>query len=137
MEIPSEKGLLGHSDADIVAHAVTDALLGAAALGDIGQHFPPSDPQWKDAPGEVFLRRARDLLREGGYRIVNIDVVVVIERPKILPYRERIRENLAAILEVAPEAISVKAKTSEGVGPVGEGLAAEAHAVATISVLTP
>jgi len=132
VEIPSEKGLLGHSDADIVAHAVTDALLGAAALGDIGQHFPPSDPQWKDAPGEVFLRRARDLLREGGYRIVNIDVVVVIERPKILPYRERIRGNLAAILGVAPDAISMKAKTSEGVGPVGEGLAAEAHAVATI-----
>ena len=132
VEIPSEKGLLGHSDADVVAHAVTDALLGAAALGDIGQHFPPSDPQWKDAPGAVFLREARRLLETGGWAIVNVDVVVVIERPKILPYRERIREKLAEALGVELGAVSVKAKTAEGVGPVGEGLAAEAHAVATV-----
>lgn len=132
VEIPSEKGLLGHSDADVVAHAVTDALLGAAALGDIGQHFPPSDPQWKDAPGAVFLREARRLLETGGWTIVNVDVVVVIERPKILPYRKRIREKLAEALGVEVGAVSVKAKTAEGVGPVGEGLAAEAHAVATV-----
>jgi 2-C-methyl-D-erythritol 2,4-cyclodiphosphate synthase len=132
VEIPSEKGLLGHSDADIVSHAVTDALLGAAALGDIGQHFPPSDPQWKDAPGSVFLGRARELLAAAGWEIVNVDVVVVIERPKILPYRDQIRENLARMLGVDIAAVSVKAKTSEGVGPVGEGLAAEAHAVATV-----
>lgn len=134
VEIPSEKGLLGHSDADVVAHAVTDALLGAAALGDIGQHFPPSDPQWKDAAGAVFLREARRLLEAGGWAIVNVDVVVVIERPKILPYRERIREKLAEALGVEVGAVSVKAKTAEGVGPVGEGLAAEAYAVATVGV---
>lgn len=132
VEIPSEKGLLGHSDADIVSHAVTDALLGAAALGDIGQHFPPADPQWKDAPGALFLGRARELLEAGGWSIVNVDVVVILERPKILPYRDQIRQNLAAMLGVETGAVSVKAKTSEGVGPVGEGLAAEAHAVATV-----
>jgi 2-C-methyl-D-erythritol 2,4-cyclodiphosphate synthase len=132
VEIPSEKGLLGHSDADVISHAVTDALLGAAALGDIGQHFPPSDPQWKDAPGSVFLGRARDLLSAAGWEVVNVDVVVVIERPKILPYRERIRENLARVLGVHVAVVSVKAKTAEGVGPVGEGLAAKAHAVATV-----
>jgi 2-C-methyl-D-erythritol 2,4-cyclodiphosphate synthase len=111
---------------------VTDALLGAAALGDIGQHFPPSDPQWKDAPGSVFLGRARDLLAEYGWTIVNVDVVVVIERPKLLPHRERIRASVAEMLGVAAEAVSVKAKTAEGLGPVGEGLAAEAHAVAMV-----
>jgi 2-C-methyl-D-erythritol 2,4-cyclodiphosphate synthase len=134
VEIPSDKGLLGHSDADIVAHAVTDALLGAAALGDIGQHFPPSDPQWKDAPGSVFLRRARELLAAAGWEVVNVDVAVVIERPKILPYRDQIRKNLAGMLGVDVSSVSVKAKTSEGVGPVGEGLAAEAHAVATVAM---
>lgn len=111
---------------------MTDALLGAAALGDIGQHFPPSDPQWKDAPGSVFLGRARDLLAAAGWVVVNLDVVVVIERPKILAYRDRIRESLAGMLGLPFDAVSVKAKTAEGLGPVGEGLAAEAHAAATI-----
>ena len=120
VEIPFEKGLLGHSDGDVVSHAVTDALLGAAGLGDIGEHFPPSEPQWKDAPGRVFLGRARELLEQAGFSIVNVDVVVVIERPKILPYRAQIRETLARALGVEPETISVKAKTSEGIGPVGE-----------------
>jgi len=133
VEIPAEKGLLGHSDADVVSHAVTDALLGAAALGDIGEHFPASDPQWKDAPSRLFLERARELLGKHGFAIVNVDVVVVIERPRILPYRERIRESLAASLGIEAAAVSVKAKTAEGVGAVGEGAAAEAYAVATIS----
>jgi len=132
VEIPADKGLLGHSDADVVAHAVTDALLGAAVLGDIGEHFPPSDPQWKDAPGSVFLGRARDLLRGAGWSIANVDVVVLLEQPKILPYRDRIRESLAVALGVDASAVSVKAKTAEGLGPVGEGRAAEAYAVVTI-----
>jgi 2-C-methyl-D-erythritol 2,4-cyclodiphosphate synthase len=132
VEIPHEKGLAGHSDADIVAHALTDALLGAAALGDIGEHFPPSDPQWKDAPGSVFLGRAREMLAAHGFSIVHVDVVVVIERPKILPYRPQIRENLARMLGVAPESVSIKAKTAEGLGDVGRGEAAEAFATATV-----
>jgi 2-C-methyl-D-erythritol 2,4-cyclodiphosphate synthase len=132
VEIPHSKGLAGHSDADVVAHAATDALLGAAGLGDIGEHFPPSDPQWKDAPSLLFLRRARELLEQNGYSIVNLDIVLVIEQPKILPYRARIRESLAGALGVAPDAISLKAKTAEGVGPIGAGEAAEAHAVATV-----
>ena len=132
VEIPSDLGLLGHSDADVVSHAATDALLGAAALGDIGQHFPPSDPQWKDAPSLLFLARARELLEQNGYAIVNLDVVVILERPKILPYRDQIRDNLARALGVDVAAVSLKAKTAEGVGPVGERRAAEAHAVATL-----
>ena len=132
VEIPHSKGLTGHSDADVVSHAASDALLGAAGLGDIGEHFPPSDPQWKDAAGAVFLGRARELLAGRGFRVVNVDVVVVLEQPTILPYKQQIRESLARMLGIRPEAVSVKAKTAEGTGPVGEGLAAEAHAVATI-----
>ena len=132
VEIPHEKGLMGHSDADVVSHAVTDALLGAAALGDIGEHFPPSDPKWKDAPGRVFLSHARELLARNGFSIVHLDVVVVIERPKLLPYREQIRRSLAQALGLAESAVSLKAKTAEGLGAVGEGLAAEAQAVATV-----
>ena len=133
VEIPHTKGLMGHSDADVVSHAVTDALLGAAALGDIGEHFPPSDPKWKDAPGRVFLSHARELLVRNGFSIVHLDVVVVIERPKLLPYREQIRRSLAQALGLAESAVSLKAKTAEGLGAVGGGLAAEAHAVATVA----
>ena len=132
VEVPHEKGLAGHSDADVISHAATDALLGAASLGDIGEHFPPSDPQWKDSPSLLFLRHARKLLETHGFSIVNLDIVLVIERPKILPYRDRIRENLAQALGLDKRAVSLKAKTAEGVGPVGEGIAAEAHAVATV-----
>jgi len=132
VRIPHRAGLAGHSDADVVAHAVTDALLGAASLGDIGEHFPPSDPQWKDASSLLFVRRARELLAARGFAVVHVDVVVVIERPKILPYRDQIRRTLAEALGVEETAVSVKAKTAEGLGPTGEGRAAEAHAVATI-----
>jgi 2-C-methyl-D-erythritol 2,4-cyclodiphosphate synthase len=132
VEILHDRGFAGHSDADIIAHAATDALLGAAALGDIGEHFPPSDPRWKDAPSLLFLEHARRLLEAHGYSIVNLDIVIVIERPKILPHRARIRESLARTLGLEVGAISVKAKTAEGLGPVGQGLAAEAHAVATV-----
>jgi 2-C-methyl-D-erythritol 2,4-cyclodiphosphate synthase len=132
VEIPFEKGLAGHSDADILMHALTDALLGAAGLGDIGELFPPTDPQWKDADSEVFLQQARELVVGYGYRIVNIDAVVVLERPKLLPHRPAIRKNLARILAIDAERIGLKAKTSEGVGPCGRGEAAEAHVVATL-----
>ena len=132
VEIPHCAGLLGHSDADVVAHAAADALLGAAALGDIGQHFPSSDPQWKDASSLLFLRRARELVEEKGYAVVHLDIVVVIERPQILPYRDQIRSSLAGVLGLDSDSVSLKAKTAEGIGPVGEGRAAEAHAIATI-----
>jgi 2-C-methyl-D-erythritol 2,4-cyclodiphosphate synthase len=132
VEIPFEKGLAGHSDADILMHALTDALLGAAGLGDIGELFPPTDPQWKDANSEVFLQQARELVVGYGYRIVNVDAVIVLERPKLLPHRTAIRKNLARILAIDAERIGLKAKTSEGVGPCGRGEAAEAHVVAML-----
>ena len=130
--IPWEFGLEGHSDADVLAHAITDALLGAAALGDIGMHFPDSDPRWKSADSILFLRHARDLAVEAGYRILNVDSTVILERPKLKDYRLAIRERLAAALEIGVERVSVKFKTAEGVGPAGEGRAAEAQAVVTV-----
>lgn len=130
--VPCEFGLDGHSDADVLAHAITDALLGALALGDIGLHFPDNDPQWKGCDSLVFLRHAASLVREAGYRIANIDSTVILQRPKLKDYREAIREKLAATLELEVGRVSVKFKTAEKVGPVGEGLSAEAQAVATL-----
>jgi 2-C-methyl-D-erythritol 2,4-cyclodiphosphate synthase len=132
VRIPSELGLAGHSNADVLAHAITDALLGAAALGDIGQHFPDSDPRWAGADSLQFVRHACELLRAAGYAIENVDSTVVIERPKLKDYRAAIRQALAAALGLDPGRVSVKFKTAEGLGPVGEGRAAEAQAVATI-----
>jgi 2-C-methyl-D-erythritol 2,4-cyclodiphosphate synthase len=125
-------GLEGHSDADVLAHAITDALLGAAALGDIGMHFPDTDPQWKGADSLVFLRHAHDLIRERGYRIVNIDSTVILQRPKLKDYREPIRLRLAETLGIDPDRVSVKFKTAEKIGPVGEGRSAESQAIALI-----
>jgi 2-C-methyl-D-erythritol 2,4-cyclodiphosphate synthase len=130
--IACEFGLEGHSDADVLAHAIADALLGAAALGDIGMHFPDTDPRWKGADSLRFLRHAHHLAREAGFRIVNVDCTVILERPKLKDYRLDIRGQLAATLEVEVTRVSVKFKTAEGVGPVGEGLAAEAQAVVTL-----
>jgi 2-C-methyl-D-erythritol 2,4-cyclodiphosphate synthase len=130
--IPSEFGLEGHSDADVLAHAITDALLGAAALGDIGMHFPDSDPRWKDADSLRFLRHARDLVADKGYTIVNLDSTVILERPKLKDYRTAIREKLAQTLALEVDQVSVKFKTAEKVGPVGEGRSAEAQAMVTI-----
>ena len=132
VEIPSEQGLHGHSDADVLLHAITDALLGAAAQGEIGEFFPPSDPQWKDADSSIFARHAVELLESYGWSIVNVDAVVVLERPKLLTYRDRMRENIASILKVPATAVGLKAKSGEGVGPVGTGQLAEAHAVVSI-----
>jgi 2-C-methyl-D-erythritol 2,4-cyclodiphosphate synthase len=130
--IPSELGLEGHSDADVLAHAITDAILGAAALGDIGMHFPDTDPRWQGAGSLAFLARACDLARARGYRIVNVDSTVILERPKLKDYRDAIRAKLAATLEIDADRMSVKFKTAENVGPVGEGKSAEAQAIVTL-----
>lgn len=132
VEVPSEIGAVGHSDADVVCHAITDALLGAASAGDIGEHFPDADAQWKDASSLDLLRRIVELVRARGFAIVNVDVVVVLERPKLGPYRERITATLAAALGIAAEAVGLKAKTNEGVDAVGRGEAIAAHAVALL-----
>jgi len=131
--VTREFGLEGHSDADVLSHAITDALLGAAALGDIGMHFPDNDPRWKDCDSLVFLRHAASLVRERGYTIVNIDSTVILERPKLKDYRVVIREKLAMALEIDVRRVSVKFKTAEKVGPVGEGRSAEAQAIATLA----
>jgi 2-C-methyl-D-erythritol 2,4-cyclodiphosphate synthase len=130
--IPSEFGLEGHSDADILSHAITDAILGAAALGDIGMHFPDTDPRWKGADSLVFLKHALELARAAGFELVNVDSTVIIERPKLKDYRTAIREKLAAALGLTLDRVSVKFKTAEKVGPVGEGKSAEAQAVVTV-----
>jgi 2-C-methyl-D-erythritol 2,4-cyclodiphosphate synthase len=130
--VASDFGLDGHSDADVLAHAITDAILGAAALGDIGMHFPDTDPRWKGCDSLVFLRHAQELALEKGYHLVSVDSTVILERPKLKDYRLPIREKLAATLGLEPDRVSVKFKTAEKVGPVGEGLSAEAQAVVTL-----
>jgi 2-C-methyl-D-erythritol 2,4-cyclodiphosphate synthase len=129
VEIASELGEEGHSDGDALLHAATDALLGALALGDIGTHFPPSDPRWKGADSKAFLRAAAALARERGWIASNIDTTVILEKPKLGPYREAIRASLADCLGIEAEAVSFKAKTYEGLGDVGRGEAVEASAV--------
>ena len=133
VQIPSEFGLAGHSDADVLFHAVTDALLGALALGDIGMHFPDSAPEWKDANSLQFLQHALKLVADRGYALVNVDTSVLLERPKLKDYRPTIRENLARALNLSPSNVSVKFKTGEKVGPVGEGRSCEAQAVVLLS----
>jgi 2-C-methyl-D-erythritol 2,4-cyclodiphosphate synthase len=130
--VPSDFGLEGHSDADVLAHAITDALLGAAALGDIGMHFPDSDPRWKGCDSLVFLRHANQLAEARGYRIVNVDSTVILERPKLKDFRQAIRDRLAEALGLEVDRVSVKFKTAENVGPVGEGRSAEAQALVTV-----
>ena len=124
VNVPFERGLLGHSDADVLLHAICDALLGAAALGDIGLHFPDSDERYKDAVGR--------LLHENGYRIVNIDATVLCQRPKLRPYIDMMRTNIAGALGLDDSSVSVKATTEEGLGYTGEGLGIAAHAVCLI-----
>ncbi|HEY3837511.1 MAG TPA: 2-C-methyl-D-erythritol 2,4-cyclodiphosphate synthase [Bryobacteraceae bacterium] len=130
--IPCDFGLEGHSDADVLAHAITDAILGAAALGDIGMHFPDTDPKWKGAGSLHFLRHACRLAASSGYEIINIDSTVILERPKLKDYRLAIRDSLAAAMELEVDSVSVKFKTAEKVGPVGEGRSAEAQAIALL-----
>jgi 2-C-methyl-D-erythritol 2,4-cyclodiphosphate synthase len=130
--IPCEFGLDGHSDADILLHALTDALLGALALGDIGMHFPDTDPRWKGASSDRFLLHAASLVRERGWTIANVDTTVILQRPKLKDFRDAIRANIATLLALDPDQVSVKFKTAEKVGPVGEGKSAEAQALATL-----
>lgn len=133
VRIEADYGLVGHSDADVLLHAITDAVLGALGLGDIGTHFPDNDPRWAGAASDQFLRYAVEEARSRGYQVVHIDSTVILERPKLKPYRERIRARIAEIAGVEPERVSVKFKTAEGLGPVGEGLSVEAQAVVTLA----
>ncbi len=127
--VPCEFGLEGHSDADVLAHAITDAILGAIAAGDIGMHFPDTDPKWKGAGSLQFLKHACGLAAKQGWAIENVDSTVLLERPKLKDFRLPIRESLAAAMGLAVEQVSVKFKTAEKVGPVGEGRSAESQAV--------
>ncbi|HTP69941.1 MAG TPA: 2-C-methyl-D-erythritol 2,4-cyclodiphosphate synthase [Dongiaceae bacterium] len=133
IDVPFDKGPVGHSDGDVVAHALCDALLGAAGLGDIGKHFPDTDPKWKGANSLLFLEHARQLLDQHGLRVEYVDVVVILERPKLGPHFPKMREALAKSLSVPPEKIHLKAKTNEGVDAVGRGEAIACHVVATLS----
>ena len=133
VEIPYEKGLLGHSDADVLLHAVMDALLGAAALGDIGQHFPDSDERYKGISSIALLKKVGKILQENGYMIENIDSTVIAQRPKLLPYRPQMAENIAAALGIEKEQVSVKATTEEGLGFTGTGEGISAQAIALLS----
>ena len=135
IELPFEKGPMGHSDGDVVAHAMVDALLGAAGLGDIGTHFPDTDPKWKGANSLFFLEHARKLLEEKQFAIEHVDVVVILERPKLGPHFSKMRDVLAKSLGVSGEKIHLKAKTNEGVDAVGRGEAIASHVVATLAAL--
>jgi 2-C-methyl-D-erythritol 2,4-cyclodiphosphate synthase len=132
VEIAFEKGLLGHSDSDALAHALCDALLGAASLGDIGRHFPPSDPQYRDASSLDLLSRVARLVDDAGFLVANIDATILAESPRLAPSIERMRERIASALGIDPDRVSVKAKTGEGLDAVGRGEAIAAHAVALL-----
>ena len=132
IEVPFEKGPVGHSDGDALAHAICDALLGAAGLGDIGTHFPDTDPKWKDARSLRFLEHVRGLLAERHLRIMHLDAIVITERPKLGPHFSAMREALARALGIETSRINLKAKTNEGVGAVGRGEAIAAQAIATV-----
>jgi len=133
VEIPHSKGLLGHSDADALLHAITDALLGAAALGDIGSHFPDTDIRFKGADSAILLAEAARRVREKGFEINNVDSTVVAQAPKLAPHIASMRTRIAQVLGVDPDQVNVKAKTAEKMGPVGEGLAMEARAVVLLT----
>jgi len=130
--IPDHPGLAGHSDGDAVGHAVTDALLGAAAAGDIGQHFPSEDPRWKDADSMDLLARAVSILEASGYQVQNVDITVICERPRIAPYVAAMRTRLAEVLGLGPGAVSVKGKTDDAMGWTGSGEGLAVHAVALL-----
>jgi 2-C-methyl-D-erythritol 2,4-cyclodiphosphate synthase len=132
VQIPSAKGAVGHSDADVLIHAICDALLGALALGDIGQHFPNTDPAYKDIDSKILLQRTIALIKEKGYQVVNIDSTVTLEAPKIMKYAVPMRETMAAILGIGPGDISIKATTTEQLGFVGRGEGIVAYATVLI-----
>jgi 2-C-methyl-D-erythritol 4-phosphate cytidylyltransferase/2-C-methyl-D-erythritol 2,4-cyclodiphosphate synthase len=132
IRIPFDKGLQGHSDADAVCHAITDAILGAASAGDIGRHFPDTDPAWKDADSIGLLKQAAEIVRRGGYGIANVDVVVIAQQPKLAPHIDAIRGNLARALGIDAQQVSVKGKTNEGVDSMGAGESIAVHAIALL-----
>ncbi len=132
VDIPHDQGLLGHSDADVLTHAIIDALLGAAGLGDIGQHFPDTDERWRDADSLALLRAVVSELAGAGLAPVNVDATVVLQRPKLAPHRAAMRTTLAGAIGLPPERVNVKATTAEGMGPIGRGEGAEAYAIALL-----
>ena len=132
VEIEYEKGLLGHSDADVVVHAIMDALLGAAALGDIGKHFPDTDPKYKGISSIELLKHVGKLLKENGYVIGNIDATIICQRPKLAPYREEMVQNVAKALEIETNQVCIKATTEEGLGFTGEGKGISSQAIALL-----
>lgn len=132
VEIPGGRGLQGHSDADVLLHALTDALLGAAALGDLGMHFPDSDPKWKGAASRTFVERACAMLEQEGWGIANVDLTLIAQVPKIQPHRESIRRSIASILDVAEDQVSLKATTTDHLGFIGREEGIAAHALVTI-----
>ena len=132
VEIPSEAGLLGHSDADVLLHAVCDSLLGAAALGDIGKHFPDTDPAYKNINSLFLLKKVGELISEGGYKICNIDATIIAQSPKMSPYIQKMRENIAEALNIDVSLVSVKATTEEGLGFSGRKEGISAHSVCLI-----
>ena len=134
VEIPWDKGLLGHSDADVLTHAVMDALCGAAHLGDIGRLFPDTDPQYKGISSLVLLRDVRERLKGRGFAVVNIDATVIAQAPKLSPYRERMERAIADVLEIPPDRVNVKATTEEKLGFTGDGSGIAAHAVALLEL---
>ncbi|WP_426023334.1 bifunctional 2-C-methyl-D-erythritol 4-phosphate cytidylyltransferase/2-C-methyl-D-erythritol 2,4-cyclodiphosphate synthase [Brevundimonas sp. PWP3-1b1] len=137
IEVPHDQTLIGHSDADAGLHALTDAILGAIAAGDIGDHFPPTDPKWKGASSDQFLIHAAELVAQRGGRIVNVDVTLICERPKVKPHRQAMRDRIAALLDLPLDAVSVKATTTEGLGFTGRGEGLAAQAVATVELPAP
>ena len=135
--VPFERGALGHSDADVLAHALADAILGAAALGDLGGRFPDSDARWKDADSMQLLRACAHDVRGAGWRVVNVDATIVVDRPKLAEHIARMRENVSAALAIPLDCVSVKAKSSEGMGYTGDGSGIAAYAVASIARAAP
>ncbi len=133
VKIPYEKGLLGHSDADVLLHAISDALLGAAALGDIGKHFPDTDPAYKGISSLLLLEKVGDLLEEKGYLIENIDATIIAQAPKMRPYIDTMRENIAGALHISPEQVNVKATTEEGLGFTGSGEGISSQAICLLT----
>jgi 2-C-methyl-D-erythritol 2,4-cyclodiphosphate synthase len=130
--VPFERGPLGHSDADVLAHAISDSLLGACNLGDLGRHFPDTDPRWAGADSLLLLGQCMSLVREAGYALLNVDATVVVQAPRLAPHLDAIRAKLAGVLGVEADAVSVKAKTSEGMGYTGDGTGIAAYAVAAL-----
>lgn len=135
VKIDFEKGLAGHSDGDVLLHAVCDALLGAANLGDIGMHFPPDDERYNNVSSVLFLKKVKTFLENSGFVASNIDAVIITEKPKILPYKEKIQKTIANTLQIPENSVSVKGKTNEGIGLIGEGKAIAAWAVCEITLL--